>query len=85
MARFDRLTCEDMFRRLDDFLDHELDEEEAARVQAHLDLCARCAEEYHFDRTVLDRTREKLGRIQAPKGLLDSIKRRIEKPSDEGS
>jgi mycothiol system anti-sigma-R factor len=83
MARFDRLTCEDMFRRLDDFLDHELGAEETERVQAHLDVCARCAEEYRFDRTMLERTREKLARIQAPGSLLDSIRRRIEGASGD--
>lgn len=82
MSRLDRLTCEEMFRRLDDFLDRELTPAEMQQVKEHLENCARCASEYQFDETVLRQVRERLARVQAPPGLLDSIRARLEKPSD---
>ena len=75
---FDRLTCEEMFRRLDDYLDRALTPAEIRRVEAHLENCARCASEYRFDATVLESVRNRLARVQAPAGLLDRIRRRLE-------
>lgn len=77
MTRLDRLTCEEMFRRLDDFLDRELTASEMQQVKEHLDNCARCASEYQFDETVLKQVRQRLARVQAPPGLLDAIRARL--------
>lgn len=82
MTRLDRLTCEDMFRRLDDFLDRELSAAEMEQVRQHLDNCARCASEYRFDESVLRQVRERLARVQAPPGLLDAIRARLAGPGD---
>jgi mycothiol system anti-sigma-R factor len=79
----DRLTCEEMFRRLDDYLDRELSPVELARVESHLANCARCAGEYEFDATVLDRIRASVARVQAPPSLLERIRRELEKPDSE--
>jgi mycothiol system anti-sigma-R factor len=77
MSRLDRLTCEEMFRRLDDYLDRELTPAEMQQVKDHLENCARCASEYRFDETVLRQVRERLARVQAPAGLLDAIRARL--------
>jgi mycothiol system anti-sigma-R factor len=73
----DRLTCEEMFRRLDDYLDRALAASELARIEEHLAHCARCASEYAFDGTVVRELKAKLARVQAPPSLLDSIRKRI--------
>ena len=73
----DRLTCEEMFRRLDDYLDRELAPSEIRRIEEHLAHCARCADEYRFDGTIVRQLKAKIARIQAPPSLLDSIRRRI--------
>ena len=77
MGRVDRLTCEELFRRLDDYLDRELDDDEARLVREHLETCVVCAGEYAFEASVLRNVREKLGRIQAPAGLMAKISRAI--------
>jgi anti-sigma factor (TIGR02949 family) len=69
----DRMTCEEAFRRLDDFLDHELNPEEMRLVQEHLDVCAQCTREFNFERSVLTGVRSKLSRIAAPPNLLSRI------------
>jgi anti-sigma factor (TIGR02949 family) len=77
MSRPDRLTCEELFRRLDDYLDRELSADDAALVREHLETCAICAAEYAFESSVLRNVREKLRHIQAPPGLLERISQRI--------
>lgn len=83
MSRLDRMTCEETFRVLDDFLDRELSPEEMQRVQAHLDTCAACTREFQFEASVIASVRAKLERIAAPADLLARISRRI--ASDPGN
>jgi anti-sigma factor (TIGR02949 family) len=73
----DRLTCEQMFRKLDDYLDRELSAEEADLVRAHLAECEVCAAEYQFERTILDEVRAKLRRIALPEGLRERLLARL--------
>ncbi|MBL8978391.1 MAG: zf-HC2 domain-containing protein [Gemmatimonadetes bacterium] len=72
-----RLTCEEVFARLDDFLDRELSEEETRRVEEHLAACAACASEHRFETGVLDGVRAKLTRIAVPTSLRAAILRQI--------
>lgn len=73
----DRLTCVELFRRLDDYLDRELNADEMRLVREHLETCAVCAAEYAFEASVLENVREKLQRIKAPKDLMSKISRMI--------
>ncbi len=45
----DRLTCEEVFARLDDYVDRELSAEEARLVEEHCAVCDVCAREYRFE------------------------------------
>ena len=73
MTHLDRYTCEEAFRRLDDYLDRELSAEEMTLVHEHLDICAGCAREFNFEASVLRGVREKLRQIDLP----DSLQARI--------
>ena len=73
MTHLDRYTCEEAFRRLDDYLDRELSAEEMTLVHDHLDICAGCAREFNFEASVLRGVREKLRQIDLP----DSLQARI--------
>ena len=73
----DRYTCEEMFRRLDDYLDRELSPEETRSVEAHLEICALCATEFAFEAGVLKEVRKKLRRIEVPASLRDKVGRAI--------
>ncbi len=75
----DRYTCEEVFRRLDDYVDRELSPEETRLVEAHLETCAQCASEYAFEGGVLDGLRRKLRRIEAPADLRDRVTRALQK------
>jgi anti-sigma factor (TIGR02949 family) len=69
LDRLNRYTCEEAFRRLDDYLDRELTPEETVLVQAHLDICAGCAREFTFEASVLRGVRDKLRQIDVPESL----------------
>lgn len=73
------MTCEETFRRLDDFVDRELTPEEMALVRDHLESCAACAGEYRFEAEVLDAVRSKLRRIAVPSDLVQRISESIRK------
>jgi anti-sigma factor (TIGR02949 family) len=77
-----RLSCEETFRRLDDFVDRELSPEEMARVREHLESCAACAGEYRFEAEVLDAVRSKLRRIAVPGDLIRRISERLRKAGE---
>jgi anti-sigma factor (TIGR02949 family) len=78
MAPDRRLSCEEIFRRLDDYIDRNLSSEEISLVQQHLDDCIICAGEYRFESTVVSAIREKLNRIAAPPHLLAAIHSKLE-------
>ena len=69
----EELTCRQAFDRLEEYLDRELSSEEAARVQAHLKICAQCTREFRFERLMLEALRDKVNRIRVPDGLQGRI------------
>jgi anti-sigma factor (TIGR02949 family) len=78
MPASDRYTCEEVFERLDDYLDRELRPEEMQMVQAHLEACARCASEHRFESGIIQGVREKLKRLAVPPDLMQKIRQRLE-------
>jgi len=73
MTPLSRYTCEEAFRRLDDYLDHELSAEEMELVREHLEICAGCAREFNFERSVIQGVEEKLQQIDVPDTLQQQI------------
>lgn len=69
MTHLSRYTCEEAFRRLDDYLDRELSAEETVLVKEHLEICAGCAREFNFEESVLKGVRAKLRQIELPATL----------------
>lgn len=69
----DQLTCRQAFDRLEEFLDRELSPEDTRRVEHHLEHCANCAREFHFEAGILEGVRSRLRRIRVPEHLADRI------------
>lgn len=69
----DRLNCEQVFKRLDDYLDRELSPAETEMVREHLEICAWCAGAYDFQENVLSQLRERLQHVPAPTHLLSKV------------
>lgn len=73
MSAPEAYNCEQVFQRLDDFLDRELSAEEMERVSDHLAACVQCATEYRFESQLLNALKEKLGRLEMPESLSRSV------------
>jgi anti-sigma factor (TIGR02949 family) len=69
------MTCEETFRRLDDFLDHELSASECLLVQEHLEACRICAAEFKFEADIWSEVRVKLQRTTVPPSLREKVAR----------
>jgi anti-sigma factor (TIGR02949 family) len=72
------LNCQQIFERLQDYLDRELSAEEIAQVKMHLDVCGVCAEEYRFEESVLHHVRSCLCEAQVPADLASRLMRAID-------
>jgi anti-sigma factor (TIGR02949 family) len=79
-----RTTCEEAFRRLDDFLDRRLAQTEMRLIEEHLQICAACAREFTFEASVLTGVRRKLGQISVPPELLARIAADIRATGEAG-
>jgi mycothiol system anti-sigma-R factor len=73
MNELDRLQCEQVFKKLDDYIDAELSAEEMDLIRQHLDICAWCAGAYQFQSGVLKEVEARLQRIPAPDNLRDKV------------
>jgi mycothiol system anti-sigma-R factor len=67
------MNCEETFRRLQDYLDRELSPTELEEVQAHLNHCGPCEEEYRFEQSVLRHVRRCMGEEPCPDDLLARV------------
>lgn len=66
--------CAEAFRRLDDFIDRELDAAEMEMVAKHLEKCHACAVEFKFEGSLLKCLKDKLDHIDLPPDLIKKIK-----------
>lgn len=61
-AREDELSCNEMFVRLEEFVETEVESKDAGKIspliREHLDMCTDCCEEYEALLTVLENTKE---------------------------
>ena len=71
------MECEEVLVRLWEYLDQELEPEEAERIRAHLEWCRNCYPAYRRDRAFL----QLLGRLakgcSAPPTLVASLRLRL--------
>jgi anti-sigma factor (TIGR02949 family) len=80
-----RHTCEEAFRRLDDFLDRRLSPEETRLVKEHLQICDACTREFTFEASVISGVRRKLRQLEAPPDLLGKALSGLKQPPPEPS
>jgi anti-sigma factor (TIGR02949 family) len=82
---FDRYTCEEMLRRLDDYLDRELTPDEIRRVEEHLNDCDACIREFGFEANVIKAVRAKLRDVEVPETLFDRVAMSLARERAAGS
>jgi anti-sigma factor (TIGR02949 family) len=74
----DSLTCAEVFRRLDSFVDRELSPEELERVREHLEWCVQCAAEVRFETSFVREARTRLRHLAVPPDLAQRILSKLE-------
>lgn len=61
-VRREELSCEEIYSKLDEYVECEIDSKDAAHVmpliREHLDICHECCEEYEALLDVVDKTEE---------------------------
>lgn len=77
MTTRDRFDCEELFRRLEDYVDRELSPDEVRLVENHLAECEACATEYKFESSFVQEVKKKLRRLDAPADLLQRISKAL--------
>ena len=77
-------SCDQVLRRLDDYVDRALTELELRRVEGHLADCLACAAAARFERSLIDGIRLRLRRIAVPDGLRHAIHNRLTMQQDGG-
>ena len=83
MTQLSRTTCEEAFRRLNDFLDRRLTPEENRIIEEHLEICAWCAREFNFETSVLHGLKRKVRELDVPAGLLSRILSQLPPTKDQ--
>ena len=66
-------SCREALSHLEDYLDRELSPREGQLVERHLKICARCAQKFRFEATLLEGLRDKARRVQLPPELESKI------------
>ena len=60
--REEDMSCDDMYRQLDEFVEEEVKSKDAAKImpliQEHIDICPECCDEYQALLTVLENTKK---------------------------
>lgn len=69
MSDLNRMQCEQVFKKLDDYIDAELSAIEMERIRQHLEICAWCASTYEFETSLLKEVETRLQKIPVPDTL----------------
>lgn len=77
----DYYSCEEAIKRLNEYLDHQLTDEERVVVMKHLEICKPCFSRFSFEQTLIVSVRAKLSKICAPQPLRDKL-RGLLRPDD---
>jgi len=68
------VPCEEVIRKVWDYLDDEIDAERKMEIQRHLELCDHCRGQYTFEGAFL----RSVGRILDDDGDMQALRARIE-------
>ena len=68
------ISCEEVIRRVWDYLDDEIDADRKAEIQRHLELCDHCRDQYTFEGAFL----RSVGRVLDDERDTRALRTRIE-------
>ena len=65
----DYYSCEEAVKRLNEYLDHQLSEDEKVVVMKHLEICKPCFSRFSFEQSLIVSIRERVTKLCAPAAL----------------
>ena len=83
MNQIDRFTCEQVFERLDDFLDRELSAVESKLLEEHLAICDWCASVYKFQSSTVNHLKVRIRSASAPSDLMAKLSAVLDRADSE--
>ncbi len=72
------MSCAEVFARVQEYLDRELNPDEVEAVKAHLDYCPPCARGFVFEESVFETVRLKLAASACPEDLMARLRECLE-------
>lgn len=78
------ISCDDAVRRVQEFLDGELEDVSSEEVRAHFDACQRCYPHLRFEESFREAVRRAAGRETAPPELRERLLRLISEARSDG-
>ena len=76
----DFYSCEEAIKRLNDYLDHELTDQERVIVLKHLEICKPCLGRFTFEQTLIVSLRMRLAAVCAPAPLKEKLRNLLRNP-----
>jgi anti-sigma factor (TIGR02949 family) len=70
----DIYSCDEAIRRLNEYLDHELNDQERMIVIRHLELCKPCFSRFTFEQTLVISLRQKVALLRVPEPLKEKLR-----------
>ena len=69
----DFYSCEEAVKRLNEYLDHQMSEEDRTVVLKHLEICKPCLTRFSFEQTLIISIRQKITHLCAPQALREKL------------
>lgn len=82
MPSFDPNDCRAVFARLSDWADRELSADDLRAIEAHLETCRMCGDEFRFEAQTLAAIKRAVRAAAAPEGLRERVFARLASERD---
>lgn len=69
------INCNEAVKKLYEYLDRQLTDEEATEVRLHLDRCPHCRDYYNFEEGVLTRVSQVCRQVEVPQTLVERVRK----------
>jgi len=81
MTHDDMIPCDEVVRRVYEFIDGQLDVKDLAHYEAHISVCLGCKGFVEFEeklvRLIQEKSRSSTGHVEVPSGLAEKIRKAI--------
>lgn len=69
------INCEEAARKLYEYLDRQLTDQEADEVRQHLERCPPCLDHFRFEEGVLTRVSQVCRQVEVPATLVERVRK----------